>query len=200
MQAGVKQVSDQASLYLTVFYGRFTGKPQQETLVNGSVVDYLLSANTGGIELESVLRPTDNWQISLLGDYMHSELTAGGPDITGNMVEQQPAFQMRVTPSYTVPTDFAQFRLFATGTHVGRRFSDPQNLQPLPAYNTLDIGVVASFKNGFGVQFTGSNVTNTVAITEGNVRVIGTGVGSDGVMLGRPLFGANYQLSIFKSF
>lgn len=200
MQIGMKRIADTSSVYLTAFYGRFTGKPQQETLINGTVLQYLLSANTAGIELESTWRPSDNLQLVAIGDYMHGELTAGGPGITGNMVEQQPAVQLRLTPSYLINTELAQFRLYATANHVGERFSDPQNQQRLPAYNSLDIGAVANFRHGVSVQLTGTNVTNTLAITEGNVRIVGAGVGNGNVVLGRPLFGASYQLSLLVTF
>jgi len=200
MQSGVKLVQETYSAYLTAFYGTFTGQPQTQTLIDGSVLTYLLSSETKGIELEGLARPTDKLQLALVADYMHSVLTAGGPGITGNMVDQQPELQARFTPSYVIPSSVADFRLYATGTYVGQRYSDLQNTQRLPAYHTLDLGVVANLKNGVSVQLTGTNVTNTLAITEGNPRVVGSGIGAGNVFLGRPLFGANYQLSVAMSF
>ena len=139
-------------------------------------------------------------QLALLGAYVQGVLTAGGPGITGNRVDQQPALQARFTPSCMVPTPLASLRLYLTASYVGQRWSDPQNTQCLPAYRTLDLGAVADFRQGLSVQLTGTNVTRTVAITEGNPRVVGSGIGAGNVFLGRPLFGANYQLSILKRF
>jgi hypothetical protein len=42
---------------------------------------------------------------------------------------------------------------------------------------------------------TGTNITNTLAITEGNSRVLGNGIVSN-VVLARPLFGATYEASV----
>ena len=197
---GFKLVGPAYSAYVTAFYSTFVGQPQQQTLVDGTVIDYLLSARTEGVEVEGVVRPLEHLQLSLIGDYMHGVLTAGGPGITGNTVDQQPALQARFTPSYTIPTPLAFLRFYGTLTYVGQRWSDPQNTQSLPAYRTLDLGAAADCKNGFSVQVTGTNVTNTVAITEGNPRVVGSGIGAGNVFLGRPLFGANYQLSLLLRF
>ncbi len=51
-----------------------------------------------------------------------------------------------------------------------------QNLQPLPEYTTLDVGASLVMNNGLEIRFTGANVTNTLGITEGNSRVVGSGV------------------------
>ena len=80
-------------------------------------------------------------------------------------------------------------------TYVGKRWADLQNTQPLPEYTTLDIGALWKLNNGVDLQFTGTNITNTLAITEGNTRVLGSGVSNSGVFLGRPLFGATYMVS-----
>ncbi len=200
IQSGIKYVQESYSVYATAFYGTFTGQPQTQTLVDGSILTYLLSSETRGLELEGLARPTSRLQLTLVADYMHGVLTAGGPGITGNLVDQQPQFQLRLTPSYIMPTAMTDFRLYATGTYVGQRFSDLQNTQRLPAYHTLDIGAVARLSKDISVQLTGTNVTDTLAITEGNPRVVGSGVGSGNVFLGRPLFGANYQLSVLVTF
>jgi hypothetical protein len=53
--------------------------------------------------------------------------------------------------------------------------------------------------NGLEIRFTGTNITNTLAITEGNSRVVGSGT-VGGVFLGRPLFGATYEGSVALHF
>src|SRR3546814_866248 len=116
--------------------------------------------------------------------YQHGKYTAGGPGITGNQVLRQPDFQARATPSYTIDTPIGGLTLYATGTFVTKRYADLQNLQPLPGYETLDIGASFEFENGMTLAFTGTNVTNTLGITEGNSRVVGSGVDGGGVFLG----------------
>lgn len=41
----------------------------------------------------------------------------------------------------------------------------------------------------------GNNLTDEIGLTEANARVIG-GAASDGVFLGRPIYGRNYQFSV----
>jgi outer membrane receptor protein involved in Fe transport len=79
-------------------------------------------------------------------------------------------------------------------------YGDLQNLQPLPSYSTLDIGASLLMNDGLELRFTGLNVTNTLGITEGNSRVVGSGVDAGGVFLGRPLFGPDYQISLKMTF
>ena len=57
------------------------------------------------------------------------------------------------------------------------------------------LGATLDLPHHIQLLFTGTNVTNTLGLTEGNFRVLGAGVSSNGVFLGRPLFGADYQFS-----
>ena len=82
---------------------------------------------------------------------------------------------------------------FATYSHIGDRYADLANTQQLPSYHTLDVG--ANLHVGEHWEFTasGSNVSDELGLTEGNVRVPGAATG--GVFLGRPIAGRSYQLS-----
>lgn len=91
-------------------------------------------------------------------------------------------------------------KTYLTYTHVGLRYADVQNTQVLPEYDTLDFGVETNIGDRWSVLLSGTNVTNTLAITEGNSRVLGSGVGNGGVFEGRPLFGAEYQVSVAVKF
>ena len=86
--------------------------------------------------------------------------------------------------------------LFGSYAHVGKRFSDIQNLQLLPGYDTFDLG--ATFKAGpLEFQAVVTNLTNTLGLTEGNARIIGTTSGS---VIARSIFGRNFQLSALYRF
>ena len=134
-------------------------------------------------------------QVSFSGDYQHGSYTAGGVGITGNEVARQPDFQFRLTPSYSFDNSFGAFKLWATTTYVDSRWADVLDSQFLPSYVTEDIGASFQMDNGLEFRLTGTNITNTLAITEGNSRVIGSGT-TGGVFLGRPLFGATYEGSV----
>lgn len=200
LQGGIKTRGRFFDLNLTGFYNTFRGQPSSQILTDGTVVKYNTSSDTYGLEFDGVLRPFRNFSLSVMGDYQHGKYVAGGPGITGSQVLRNPDFQARVTPSYTIDTPVGGLTLYATGSYISKRFADLQNLQPLPKYATLDVGASFVMHNGLEVRFTGLNVTNTLGITEGNSRVVGSGVATGGIFLGRPLFGPDYQASLKMKF
>jgi outer membrane receptor protein involved in Fe transport len=171
-------------------------------------VVFLTDSEAYGVEFDGDVRPFKRFDIDILkpfdlavsGDYQHGSYTAGGPGIEGNEVARQPDVQARITPSYLVSTPAGPLNLFGTVTFVDSRFADLQNTQPLPSYTTLDVGATLDLPHRIQLMFTGTNVTNTLGLTEGNFRVLGSGVASNGVFLGRPLFGADYQFSAVIKF
>ena len=199
-QGGIKTRGSWYAVDLTAFYNTFRGQPSSQILADGTVINYLTSSDTYGLEFDGVIRPSRNFSVTFSGDYQHGKYVAGGPGITGNQVQRNPDFQARVTPGYKFDTPVGHLNLYATGTYVSKRYADIQNLQPLPSYATLDIGARLIMQHGLELLFTGTNVTNKLGITEGNTRVLGSGVGTGGVFLGRPLFGPDYQLSLKMEF
>jgi hypothetical protein len=203
VQGGIKTSSDIYSLYLTGFYTNFSGQPASQILTNGTTLNYILSSESEGVEFETALHPfrsmgpyLQGLELSFTGDYQHGTYTAGGPGITGSEVARQPDFQFRMTPSYSLDTPYGAVKLWATTTYVDSRWADQFDTQFLPSYVTEDIGASLLTDSGLEFRFTGTNITNTLAITEGNSRVVGSGVGAGGVFLGRPLFGATYEGSV----
>jgi outer membrane receptor protein involved in Fe transport len=198
-EVGVKTVTDLYSVYMTGFYNKFTGQPQQQIL-NGKLVNYLLSSQAYGAEFEAQVRPFQGFQVDLTGDYNHARYR-NDPGYSGNVVLRQPEWQFRLTPSYTMPMfDEGFFRVYTTYGYVGERWADVQNQQYLPSYQTLDIGAELALNDKVELDVTGTNVTNELGITEGNTRVLGAGTGAGGVFLGRPLFGATYKASVVVRF
>jgi outer membrane receptor protein involved in Fe transport len=200
VQGGIKTLGRWGVLNLTGFYNTFRGQPSSQILADGTIVRYNTSSDTYGIEFDGLFRPFHNFSLAVSGDYQHGKYVAGGPGITSNQVLRNPDFQGRITPSYTIDTPLGGFTAYATGTYIAKRYGDLQNLQPLPSYSTLDIGASLLMNNGLELRFTGLNVTNTLGITEGNSRVVGSGVDAGGVFLGRPLFGPDYQISLKMTF
>ena len=58
--------------------------------------------------------------------------------------------------------------------HACRQSLSPidENLQQLGSYNTLDLGASIDINQRFSIQATVENVTNTLALTEGNIRTV----------------------------
>lgn len=197
-EVGVKAADKNYSFFVTGFYNTFQGQPQSQILANGTILNFLLGSKAYGVEFEGMVRPVKNFEVSLGGNVARAEYVDSG-SMTGNQVQRQPKVQLRLTPSYRFNADWGTAKVFATYAYTGERFGDVQNQQPLPAYATLDAGVVANVDD-LEFRLTGTNLTNTIGVTEGNARVVGSGSNAQGVFIGRPIFGRGIQVSITKHF
>jgi hypothetical protein len=82
--------------------------------------------------------------------------------------------------------------VFATVSHVDLRYSDPENMQVLPAYTTLDAGLIAKIGAHLEARIQGTNLTDALGLTEGNSRILTSGI-STGFEMARPIFGREIQ-------
>jgi len=109
--------------------------------------------------------------------------------INGAPLQRQPKFQVRVTPSYTLPTPWGDVSAWLTFEHAGQRYSDIAGLQPLGVYNMLSAGLLTDVGERWQFRVQGTNLTNEIALTEGNARIFGGAVGVGNVVLARPYEG-----------
>jgi len=196
-EIGLKASGRHYSLFLTGFYNKFKGLPFQ-VFADGMNITRIGGSEAVGLEFEAVLRPVDNFDIHLSGNWVDAEYK-NFSEFSGNSIRRQPDFQTRLTPTWHLSTAWADLRLFGTWTHVGSRYSDIENEQRLPSYDTLDLGFTADFRNQWALRVMAINVTDELALTEGNTRVIGSGV-TDNVFLGRPLDGRSIETSVTYRF
>jgi outer membrane receptor protein involved in Fe transport len=205
-ELGLKTALATLDANLTLFYNEFVGQTYTQQIVNpstGAITDFVAVAGSEayGAELDGVWRPLDHLSIGFNATYFNAEYVGirnGAPSgvQNGNEVARQPSFQARLSPSYLIPLPIGDLTVFAAYTHVDARFSDLQNLQKLPEYDTLDLG--AGLKLGaVDVQVTGMNVTNELGLTEGNARIVGT---TDAAVIGRSIFGRSYQATAVYRF
>ena len=154
-----------------------------------------------GAELEGAFRPFEHLSIGFNATAFNAKFRNIDSGVSsgvqnGFKVPRQPSFQMRISPSYTIPFDGGDATIFGAFTHIGSRYSDIQNQQLLPHYNTLDLGVGATFGQ-LELQVTGNNLTNTLGLTEGNARIIGSTSGS---VIARSTFGRSFQATAVYRF
>ncbi|MGC4029803.1 MAG: TonB-dependent receptor [Steroidobacteraceae bacterium] len=205
-ELGLKTAFDRLDVNLTLFYNEFVGQTYTQQIVDsvtGAITNLVAVAGSKayGAELDGSWRPFERFALGYNFTYFKAEYTGivnGAPSgvQNGNMVARQPKVQARLSPSYTVPLPVGDLTMFAAYTHVGSRFSDIQNLQRLPAYRTLDLGV--GLKMGaVDVQVTGMNLTNDLGLTEGNARIVGT---TDAAVIGRSIFGRSFQATAVYRF
>src|SRR5699024_1228650 len=80
-------------------------------------------------------------------------------------------------------------------THVGRRYGNIANNQILPAYHTIDLGAELVVGEHWDFRLHGTNITDTLALTEGNNRAALGGSAGGNIIYGRSIFGRTWKLS-----
>ena len=206
-EVGFKAEGDTFFASLTLFHRQFFGVPFQAFLFNGTQVNYTYGANSNGVDWSGDWRPLPNLQLQFTGDWQDSKYThfctqfaasgscAPGASNDGSYLQRQPRLQFRITPQYTVPMSWGAVTVFTTFTHVDQRYSNPGNQQILPAYDTVDAGIVGDIGSHFEVRVEGTNLTDTIGLTEGNARILTSGI-SNGFEMARPIFGREIRAQL----
>ena len=195
-EVGYKTANPLYSAYVNAFFTDFTGISFQQITTTG--VLYSVSGSKGkGVEFELALRPLAGLQLQLSGNWQDSEYK-DNPAIDGNTVQRQPKFQYRFSPSYRIPVGDHALRLYGTYSRIGSRWADQANQQYLPAYETLDLGVLAELGNNLELRISATNVTDELGLTEGNSRL--TSGNGTGPINARPLFGRAVEASLTYRF
>lgn len=192
-ELGLKSGASNYDLYLTAFYNTFKNSPFQAFLANGDNFTAVGDSRARGLEVEGAIRPFGGFELAGTGVWLDAKYR-NYREFTGNQVMRQPKRQFRVTPSYYWMLPFGDLKVFATYSYIGDRFADLANSQRLPSYDMVDIGANLHVGDHWEVTASGSNVTDTLGLTEGNVRVPGAATG--GVFMGRPIAGRQYQMSV----
>ncbi|MBW8849962.1 MAG: TonB-dependent receptor [Xanthomonadales bacterium] len=192
-EIGLKAGGQSYELYLTAFYNDFVGLPFQAFDQGGNNIVVIGDSSAKGLEFEGAWRPLGGFELGWNTTWLDANYGRFG-NFSGNQVVRQPRFRARLTPSYFWTLPWGDAKVFATVTRVGDRYSDPANGQVLPAYTTWDLGANLRVGEHWEFALNGRNVTDEIALTEGNARVIGNAT-SAGVFMGRPIEGASYQVS-----
>lgn len=200
-EVGFKAQGRMYSVNVSAFYNRFRNLPFQAFVErDGELVNVTESgtSHAKGVELDATVRPVKHFSVNLTGDWLrghYGNFGSGSEDFSGNFLQRQPKLQYRVTPEWSMPLSWGMVRVFATYSHIGSRFSDPSNAQVLPAYHTIDVGVDALVGANWEFRITGKNITNTLGLTEGNVRALGGVNGGGDIVYGRSIFGRTWMFS-----
>jgi outer membrane receptor protein involved in Fe transport len=190
-EVGFKTATPLYSAYVNAFFTDFSGISFQQ--ITTTDVLYSVSGSKGkGVEFELAVRPIAGLQLQLTGDWQDSTYK-DNPAINGNAVQRQPKFQYRFSPSYRIPVGDMALKLYGTYAHIGSRWADQQNTQYLPAYDTLDLGILAELSDRLELRLSGTNVNNELGLTEGNSRLVGA---SSGPINARPIFGRTWEASL----
>ena len=196
------------SAYERILYGLQSEATNAQGIgIPGDIVSY--GARTHGIDFNGYVEPFKHATIRVVGDWMQGHYngaascepyftingSAACAAINGAPLQRQPNIQVRVTPSYAIPTNWGVVSAWVTYEYVGKRYEDTFGLQPLGTYSEIGGGVVADVGRHWEFAVRGTNLTNTIALTEGNAREAGVSLGVNNVLLGRALFGREINFS-----
>ena len=196
-EIGFKTATQLYTAYINAFHTDFDGIAFTQILTDGTELHRTSGSKGNGLEFEVAVRPIENLQLSLTGDYQKSEYK-DNPDTAGKVVQRQPKLQFRFTPTYRIPFgDGNSAKLYATYTSIGDRWADQLNTQYLPSYRTVDAGVLFSLGEKIEVRLAGTNLSNELGLTEGNSRLT---TGNVGPINARPLFGRTWEASLLYRF
>ncbi|AHE55307.1 TonB-dependent receptor [Sphingomonas sanxanigenens] len=197
-EAGINAATGSLRASVNAFVNRFTGLQFSRFVASsdGSVDTIVLvgGAHAVGVEVDAEIAAAPRVTLGLRGTYEDGRYHGFGAN-SGNRVVRQPNLQFAVTPAYSVRAGAAAIKLRATYAYVGKRYSDVENLQPLPAYATVDAGLHVDFDDGLYADVVVQNLFNQFGLTEGNTRALGA-VLQFGAIIARPLFGRNLSVSI----
>jgi outer membrane receptor protein involved in Fe transport len=196
-EIGFKTATQLYTAYINAFHTQFDGIAFTQILTNGQELRSVSGSKGNGVEFEVAVRPIENLQLQLTGDYQKSEYK-DNPATEGKVVQRQPKLQFRFTPTYRIPFgEGNSAKLYATYTSIGERWADQANQQYLPSYRTIDAGVLFSLGEKIEVRLAGTNLNNELGLTEGNSRLT---TGNVGPINARPLFGRTWEASLLYRF
>ncbi|MES2072307.1 MAG: TonB-dependent receptor [Pseudomonadota bacterium] len=203
-ELGFKTVGSIYSAFVNLFANKFSDQFIGTSTAAGLPVNTVGGSKTYGIEYELSVRPLQNLQIALSGDVQHAryqDYDATQPNINSGIVQRQPSSQWRLTPSYMIPMGDNSLRFYGTYSHINARYSDQQNQEYLPSYNTVDAGVLLTVGDKLEFRLSGNNLTNEIGLTEGSAgRPVPTAGGLPYATIARSLFGRTVELSMLYRF
>jgi outer membrane receptor protein involved in Fe transport len=216
-EAGLKFQTSFSYVDVSAYHRTFDGIRYQGTTLEGVAIpgeygEYGALAN--GVDLDGYVRVFKGFTVRVVGDYTTGHYdhdyaclpyttilgTSSCASIDGAPLQRQPKFQIRVTPSYFAATAWGDVTTWLTFEHAGQRYSDIAGTQPLGTYNMLSGGVVTDIGDHWQFRVQGTNLTNTLALTEGNARVFGGAVGVGDVVLARPYEGREVNFTVGYNF
>ena len=164
---GHKYMTDSIQAYTTLFWNEVKG----DTFVSrpGAPAE-VFTTEAMGVEFDVNYTNDTGFNLNLNATIQDTEIT-NSPDYEGNEIQRQPAWQVRMTPSYDIELGDDMFiTLYGTVSAVDDRWGDNANTVELEGYEKLDLGVIFEPNERVKLQLAIDNVTDEMGITEGDPR------------------------------
>jgi iron complex outermembrane receptor protein len=212
VEIGTKHRYQDVSAFVTGFWNRFDPLRDSTLIahVGGGLVNTQFIAETQnyGVELEGSWRP--NPRFELFGSvtmqnptYKNLAVLGGGqaiPEVEGKQIRRIPKIVASITPTLNFSAFGRRGKVYSTISHQGKKYVDSRNSTELPAYTTVDAGLIYDWNKNLRFQLMGSNLTNEIGLTEGNPRTDAlVGQGTSTAIYARPIFGRAIRMSLTYS-
>jgi outer membrane receptor protein involved in Fe transport len=195
-EGGVKYRGGGFEAALTGFYDKVVGAVYNDV----GTIPHIAGSKTKGIELDASWHSASGF--GFIGNAVLEDAktdTPLNPNFDGKDAQRIPSYQVRFTPTYTARlSDKSEITLYGTYEAIGKRYSDLENTQLLPAYATISAGLRAKV-GGYMLQISGDNLTNSHGLTEGNPRFTSSDP-TAAIPDVRPIFGRSYKVSVSYAF
>jgi outer membrane receptor protein involved in Fe transport len=195
-EGGVKYRGGGFEASLTGFYDKVVGAVYNDV----GTIPHIAGSKTKGIELDASWHNANGF--GFIGNAVLEDAktdTPLNPLFDGKDAQRIPSYQVRFTPTYTARiSDKSDITLYGTYEAIGKRYSDLENTQLLPAYATLSAGLRAKV-GGYMLQVSGDNLTDSHGLTEGNPRFTSSDP-TAALPDVRPIFGRSYRVSVSYAF
>lgn len=209
IEIGTKHRYQGLSAFVTAFWNRFD--PLLDSTLtrdaSGNLVStrFISETENYGVELEGSWRPNPEFELfgnMTLQNPKYKNLSVLGtgqaiPAVEGNQIRRIAKVLVSVTPTLNFTAFGHPGTVYTTISHQGKKYVDTSNRTELPAYTTVDAGVIVDLSKNLRLQLTGSNLTNEIGLTEGNPRtdpIVGQGTGT--AIYARPIFGRAIRMSL----
>ena len=189
-EVGYKYFADSLNMFATFF----SNEVQGDTFVRrpGAPAE-ILTNEAYGVELDGNFFHESGFALNLNATIQETEITES-PANQGNEAQRQPGWQMRLTPSYEFEIGESIYATaYATLTAVDDRFGNNENTVVLDGYEKIDIGLNIEPIENLTVQLSVDNLTDELALTEGDPR-------NPEAPNGRYILPRSVQLSVSYSF
>ncbi len=205
LEIGYKYYTRTFDIGVIPFYSTLKNLSFTDVYSDGTSENKFANTTNIGVELEGFARLFNNFlELSFNGTFQNPKYkdftgrNADGStfDYDGNQVRRIPKFYFNISPAVNITK---QWRAYVSYNYYGKRFQDEANSDKniLPSFS--EVGAGTSYQLG-NIRFAvdGTNIFNTIGITEGDPRSPLTGTGD--IRMARPIMGAAVRASVTFDF